>query len=172
MNKSYKRPSPPTKSKAAKRKQPPQQARRFAKQTFPIGCRSKQNESKATNYAFCSYIYADVILPNRSFNPHPKMGQVNMFNKNEIMKLEPHGKKTCCSNRFNHHVFREIYHEKQINNRCNEQPLCLTIRFHPDFAIAKRGEDGALGRRLRRGQQFYSDVINALRARTKNLISC
>jgi len=28
----------------------------------------------------------------------------------------------------------------------------------------RRGEYGALGRRLRRGQQFYSDVINALRA--------
>jgi hypothetical protein len=51
----------------------------------------------------------------------------------------------------------------------------LTRPFHHDrgrFVIAvspRRGEQGALGRRLRRGQQFYSDVINALRARTKIL---
>jgi hypothetical protein len=89
------------------------------------------------------------------------MGQVNMFNKNETMKFERHGKKSCCSNRFYHHVFREINHEKQINNRCNGTQLYLTIRFHPDFAIAKRGEDGALGRRLRRGQQFCAMGIAA-----------
>jgi hypothetical protein len=35
----------------------------------------------------------------------------------------------------------------------------------------RRGEYGSLGRRLRRGQQCYSGVINAFRARTKNLIS-
>jgi hypothetical protein len=152
---------PQQRAVAAWHKQPPQQPKRFAPQTLRIGCRSNQNMSKATNYVFCSYIYADVILPNRSFNPHPKMGQVNMFNKNETMKFELHGKKTCWSNRFDHHVFREINHEKQINSRCNEQPLCLTIRFHPDFANAKRGEDGALGRRLRRGQQFCAMGIAA-----------
>ena len=54
----------------------------------------------------------------------------------------------------------------------------LTNPFHHDrgrfvFAVSpRRGEEGALGRRLRRGQQFNSDVINALRARTKNPISC
>jgi hypothetical protein len=100
--------APPTKTqKATRHKQPPQQAERFAPQTFPIGCRSNHYVSMATNYVFCSYIYAGVILPNRSFNLHPKMGQVNMFNKNEIMKFEQHGKKACCSNRFYHHVFRE-----------------------------------------------------------------
>jgi nitrate reductase assembly molybdenum cofactor insertion protein NarJ len=35
---------------------------------------------------------------------------------------------------------------------------------------ARQHEYARLGRRLRRGQQFYSDVINALRARTKNHI--
>jgi hypothetical protein len=46
----------------------------------------------------------------------------------------------------------------------------LTPQFHHDrgrVVIAdspRRGEYGPLGRRLRRGQQFYSDVINALRA--------
>jgi hypothetical protein len=105
-------PPPATKSKAAKFKQPPQQAKRFAQPTFPIGCRSNYYIARPTNYVFCSYIYAGVILPNRLFNPHPKMGQVNMFNKNGTMKFEQHGKKSCCSNRFDHHVFREIYHEK------------------------------------------------------------
>jgi hypothetical protein len=125
-----------------------------------------------TNYVFCSYIDRFEIVPNSTFNPHPKLGQVNMFNKNENMKFEQHGKKSCCSNRFDHHVFREINHEKQNNNRCNGTKLCLTIAFHLDLANAKQGEQRALGRRLRRGQQFYSDVINALRAKTKNFISC
>jgi len=29
----------------------------------------------------------------------------------------------------------------------------VTIRFHCDFAIAKRSEDGSLGSRLRRGKK-------------------
>ena len=45
----------------------------------------------------------------------------------------------------------------------------LTRRFHCDLAsllcrCARHSEDAALGRRLRRGQQCYSGVINALRA--------
>jgi hypothetical protein len=63
--------------------------------------------------------------------------------------------------------------------RLNKELQCfLTLPFHHDrgrfeFAVSpRRGEQAALGRRLRRGQQFYSDVINALRAKTKNLISC
>ena len=48
----------------------------------------------------------------------------------------------------------------------------LTIRFHPDFAIAKRGEDGALGRRLRRGKQFDSDVITSFGRDQRILFSC
>ena len=44
-----------------------------------------------------------------------------------------------------------------------KQPLCLTNQFHVD-ALRAQHEYDALGRRLRRGQQFYSGVINALRA--------
>jgi len=46
----------------------------------------------------------------------------------------------------------------------------LTRQFHVDRAplllpsLARQHEYGALGRRLRRGQQCYSGVINALRA--------
>jgi hypothetical protein len=46
----------------------------------------------------------------------------------------------------------------------------LTRPFHHDrgrivFAVSpRRGEQAALGRRLRRGEQCYSGVINALRA--------
>jgi hypothetical protein len=133
-------------ARAAKCKQPPQQARRFGKQTFRIGCRPNHHVSMTTNYVFCSYIDRFEIVPNSTFNPHPKLGQVNMFNKHEIMKFEQHGKKSCCSNRFDHHVFREINHEKQNNNRCNGTKLCLTIAFHLDLANAKQGEQRALGR--------------------------
>jgi hypothetical protein len=72
----------------------------------------------------------------------------------------------------------EFNQQKQFEIHVMSSELCLTNPFHHDrgrfvFAVSpRRGEEGALGRRLRRGQQFYSDVINALRARTKNLISC
>ncbi len=145
--------------RAAKRNQPPQQARRFGKQTFPIGCRSNRFVSAATNCVFCSYIDRYEIVPNSTFNPHPKMGQVNMFNKNEIMKFEQHGKKSYFSNRFDHHVFRGIHHEKQINNKCNERQLCLTIAFHLDLANAKQGEQRSLARRLPRGENYLLHEI-------------
>jgi hypothetical protein len=58
----------------------------------------------------------------------------------------------------------------QLNDSQRDHRPFLTRPFHHDrgrfvFAVSpRRGEQGALGRRLRRGQQFCADVINALRA--------
>ena len=64
----------------------------------------------------------------------------------------------------------------ELNDCQRDHRPSLTRPFHHDrgrlvFAVSpRRGEQGALGRRLRRGQQCYSDVINALRANPNDLI--
>lgn len=69
-------------------------------------------------------------------------------------------------------IMRKFAHKQEANWR-KPGNFCLFEPVSPKF-FAKTGSPiiKMLGTRLRRGQQFYSDVINALRARTKNLISC
>jgi hypothetical protein len=70
----------------------------------------------------------------------------------------------------NYNNINEIHEMKQRTTASLTTELSLTRPFHHDrgcfvFAVSpRRGEQAALGRRLRRGQQCYFVVINALRA--------
>jgi len=115
---------PPNKATiAAKRKQPPQQPRRFGKQTFVIGCSTNQKESPATNYAFCLYIDSAAIVPNRIIVPVLARKRVNIDGK------------IAANN-------------EELSKK---QGLCLTREFHVD-ALRAQHEYRALSRHLRRGR--------------------
>jgi hypothetical protein len=111
---------PPNKATiAANRKQPPQQPKRFGKQTFVIGCCTNQDESTATNYAFCLYIGSVAIVPNRIIVPVLACKRVNIdgkiaANSKELSKKQP----LCLTREFHVDALRAQHEYRALWTRC------------------------------------------------------
>ncbi|QQS06923.1 MAG: hypothetical protein IPK50_08500 [Fibrobacterota bacterium] len=84
---------PQRKTKAKKRKQPPQ---RHAKQTFGIGCQSNPYVTNATNFAFCLYHYTTAIVPNRPILPVLIIKRVNIYGMIAVKRKEFSEEEALC----------------------------------------------------------------------------